>query len=130
MLHKISKHDRPRRRVEAQENAVLDVQFAILDLLQQQGLAKEELAYRLGVTKSRVSQLFAAGANPTLKQIAKIFDALDQKLEIKSVPLCWEEFEQSIAPWDDLPEWNEPALSVRSRLAGNDNYYREERAAA
>lgn len=129
MLNKISKHDRPRRCVEAQENAVLDVQFAIIDLLHQQGLPKEELAHRLGVTKSRVSQLFAAGANPTLKLIAKIFDALDQKLEIKSVPLSWED-EQFIAPWDDLPDWEEPTLSVPSRFAGNDNHYREERAAA
>lgn len=68
-----------RRRIEAEEDAVLDIQFSILDLLRKQGLSKEELAKRLGVSKARVSQLFAAGANPTVKQIARIYDALDRQ---------------------------------------------------
>lgn len=74
-----------RRRVEAEENAVIDAQFAILDLLFEAGINKTELARRLDISKSAVSQLFAAGANPTLKQIARIFDALDSKFELKAL---------------------------------------------
>jgi transcriptional regulator with XRE-family HTH domain len=90
-----------RRRIEAEENAVLDVQFAILDLLRENGVTKEQLAKRLGVSKARVSQLFGAGANPTVKQLARIFDALDRKLEWRS---CDVSAGQSLlnGSWPDL----------------------------
>jgi len=90
-----------RRRIEAEENAVLDLQFAILDILRETGITKEELARRLDVSKARVSQLFAAGANPTVKQVARIFDALDHAFSPTAVPLdsdaqfggngCWQQ---------------------------------------
>lgn len=71
-----------RRRIEAEEDAVVDAQFLLLDLLREKGVTQEQLAERLGVSKSRVSQLFGAGANPTLKSLARIFDALDCRLKM------------------------------------------------
>lgn len=70
-----------RRSIEAQEDAVIDFQFALIDLLKHLGITREQLAERLGVTKSRVSQLFGDNANPTLKQVARVLDALDYKLQ-------------------------------------------------
>jgi transcriptional regulator with XRE-family HTH domain len=130
MLHKVSKHDRPRRRVEAEENAVLDVQFAILDILREEGIAKEELASRLGVTKARISQLFATGANPTLKQLARIFDALDRVTKITSVPYA------DYADYADEGfhvqfDWRETRHKLKRFYgAANENYYCEEKREA
>lgn len=78
---------RVRRRIETEENAVLDFQFALLKLLKELDVTQEELASRLGVTKSAVNQQFAAGANPSLKMVARIFDALDCKVAMQAVPL-------------------------------------------
>lgn len=123
-----------RRRIEAEENAVLDLQFAILDILRQEGITKEELARRLDVSKARISQLFAAGANPTVKQVARIFDALDREFCPASMPLQVES-----GPAKAL--WHQDRLMshateeeivygrVLDRMAANENYG-EQRVAA
>ncbi|WP_414831675.1 hypothetical protein [Afifella sp. YEN Y35] len=66
------------RRATAEQDALLDVQFAIMDILRDSGVSKEELARRLAVSKSRVSQLFSPDANLTIRQIARVYDALDR----------------------------------------------------
>ena len=76
-----------RRRIVAEVDAVIDVQFVLLDLLRERGISKEQLAQQLGVSKSRVSQLFSAGANPTVKQLARVFDALDARVMFESLRL-------------------------------------------
>ncbi|WP_371872882.1 helix-turn-helix domain-containing protein [Notoacmeibacter sp. MSK16QG-6] len=43
------------------------------------GMTKTELADLIGVSKSRVSQLFSSTANPTLKLAARVCAALDVK---------------------------------------------------
>ncbi|MEP0324566.1 helix-turn-helix domain-containing protein [Bauldia litoralis] len=75
-------NQRTRRRIAAEENAVIDAQFAIIDLMNEKGINKVELARRLGVSKSSVSQLFSAKANPTIRHLAKIFDALDSSVAV------------------------------------------------
>jgi transcriptional regulator with XRE-family HTH domain len=89
-----------RRRIQAEENVVLDVQFAIVDLLNELGMSKGELASKLGVSKARVSQLLAAGANPTLKQLARVFDALGRRLEVR--PASLDEFHVAKSQWEDI----------------------------
>lgn len=93
--------ERLRRRYEAEQDAVLDCQFALLDLMAEAGINKAELAKRLGVSRSSVSQMFAADANPTVRQLARVYDALDAK--------C------SIAPTKSR-EWQTTTVSVKKVL--------------
>lgn len=119
-----------RRRIEAEEDAVIDIQFILLDLMQERGMTKEQLAKAVGVSKSRISQLFGSGANPTVKTVARIFDALDQKWLIKHRSLAessWERFESELKRTLPTDAWSR-VLTVQDREA-NDNYA-EDRVAA
>ena len=116
-----------RRRVEAEENAALDAQFRILDLLAELGVTKKELADRLGVSKSSVSQLFAAGANPSVKQLARIFDALDCKLVLDACPL--REGGQSTVPKPRDEVFEASSWEWESATAANENYLPQQAAA-
>ncbi len=62
--------------IEAEENLVIDVQFFLTELMCRQSVSKSDLAKRLGLSKARLSQMFAADANPTLRSVARIIHAL------------------------------------------------------
>jgi transcriptional regulator with XRE-family HTH domain len=64
------------KQIEAEENFVLDAQFLLQDLMAEQGISRAELSRRAGISKARISQLMKAGANPTLRNMARLFHAL------------------------------------------------------
>lgn len=68
--------------IVAEENLVVDVQFLLQDALVSRGLTRTELAALTGVSKARLSQLMSSEANPTLRTVARLFAALDCKLEV------------------------------------------------
>lgn len=71
-----------KRRVLAEDNLVIDFQYALIDALRTKGVNKEQLAQMLGVSKSRISQWLSEDANPTMRTVARVFDALDYRVEI------------------------------------------------
>lgn len=68
-----------RHQINAEEDALIDFQFAMIDAMRETGMTKAELAEILGVSRARVSQLFSAGANPTLKLAARALHAVGLK---------------------------------------------------
>ena len=67
----------------AEEALILDAQIAIQRLLNERGMAQVELARRMGVTESYVSQMLGASArNLTLRTVARVMTALGEIPEI------------------------------------------------
>ncbi|WP_281654578.1 helix-turn-helix transcriptional regulator [Eggerthella sinensis] len=64
----------------------LDLSVMIWELMQEKGLSKTELARRMGVSKSNLSNLLNTQPNMTLETIARFELALDVKLEFRFVP--------------------------------------------
>jgi transcriptional regulator with XRE-family HTH domain len=72
--------------VEAEEDLLIDFQFLVQDVLTSKGISKSELAKRTGISKSRLSQILSAEANPSVKTFARLFHALGVKVEPRIAP--------------------------------------------
>lgn len=68
-----------RDQVNAEEDALIDFQFALIDAMRECDMSKAELAAALGVTRARVSQLLSPEANPTIKLAARALHAVGLK---------------------------------------------------
>ena len=75
-----------REKIEAEQNLLIDIQFLIQELIDKNGMSRTELADKAGISKARLSQLMSAEANPTVKSVAAIFNALGEELSISSRP--------------------------------------------
>ena len=64
----------------------LDISVMIWELMQEQGLSKTELARRMGISKSHLSNLLNTQPNMTLETIAKFELALDVEVKFSFVP--------------------------------------------
>lgn len=60
-----------------QEHLLLDVTELIVELMNERGVSRSELADRLGKTKGHVTQLLSGSRNLTLRTLSDIFVALD-----------------------------------------------------
>lgn len=83
--------------IEAEENALTDFQFAIIDAMNESGISKSELAKRMGVSRARITQLLSSDANPTLKLVGRALAALNLRSEYLSIkksgsPVRYEDF--------------------------------------
>lgn len=67
--------------IEAEERALTDFQFAIIDSMNEQGVSQADLAKLLGVSPARVSQLLSPEANPTLKLVGRALKALNMRAD-------------------------------------------------
>jgi transcriptional regulator with XRE-family HTH domain len=115
---------------EAEENFLIDCQFLVQDLINAKGLSRTELAKRAGISKSRLSQLLSAEANPSAKTFARLFHVLGARV----VPQVVEEEISTLArsqAVEDLwrvEELTPPAVPKRRTKASswigiaNDNY--------
>lgn len=64
----------------------LDLSIMICELMDEKGLTKTELARRMGVSKSNLSNMLNTQPNMTLETIARFELALDATLEFRLVP--------------------------------------------
>jgi hypothetical protein len=71
--------------IEAQENARVDFQFLLQKALNQAKISRKVLAERLGVSVSTVNRFFRSDANPDLRKMIRIFNALDCEIDFKFV---------------------------------------------
>jgi hypothetical protein len=69
---------------QAAANFLADVQLRLVALMDSKGVSPEELANRLNVGRSRVTQMLGAGSNLTVVNIGRIFDALGEVPELTS----------------------------------------------
>ena len=71
--------------IEAEENALMDFQFALLDELEARGWTQARLAEELGVSRARVSQMLSSEANPTLKLVGRALAVLGLRANYSDV---------------------------------------------
>jgi transcriptional regulator with XRE-family HTH domain len=69
------------------EGLELEVTERILQVMEEKGISRSELAERLGVSKAAVSKLFNNGSNMTLKRLLTIAEALGQELRVNLGPV-------------------------------------------
>jgi len=62
--------------IDASVDALMDIQFAIIDIMDEKFVTKKDLAKKLNTTPVAISRLLSSQANPTIKQIGRIFWAL------------------------------------------------------
>jgi transcriptional regulator with XRE-family HTH domain len=74
-------------RLFQQERAILETTEQICALMDEKGLAKSDLARKLGKSKGYITQLLSGQANMTLRTISDVFWALDSNLYISAGPL-------------------------------------------
>lgn len=87
----------------AEDALIVNVQFAIHNLLEAKGMSRAELARALGVSEARVSQLFDDNPkNLTLRTIARIFYVLGEEPQITCPTL------QSIIPVKGIDQREQP----------------------
>lgn len=94
-------NDREVQLLYEEEGLVLEVTEAICELMQKQNIKRSELARRLGVDKSYITQLLDGSSNMTLKTIADVMFCLDYKAKIKIEPLT-EQFENFATSLESL----------------------------
>ncbi|MCY1642111.1 helix-turn-helix domain-containing protein [Methylorubrum sp. SL192] len=73
------------RLIEREEGLITEVQYLVQELMNERGLNRVQLAELLGISKSRVTQLLGDNANPTLRTLVAVFDALGEEIDISRV---------------------------------------------
>lgn len=111
-----------KNEIIAQEEwLILQVEVHIAKLMEKQGVSQRELAKRLDVHESNVSQMFM-GKNMSLRKIAKIFMALDASLQVDAIPVG---FETTIEPepqykTTETTSWRPRNLGLPTQYGIND----------
>jgi transcriptional regulator with XRE-family HTH domain len=84
---------RPKRQKEpdyerllAQERLILDATEAVVGLLEEEKVSRQELARRLGKSKGFVSQLLSGERNMTLRTLADLGHALGRSFSVVPSP--------------------------------------------
>lgn len=72
---------------QAAENFLADVQLRLLVLMDVKHVGRAELATRLGVHRSRVTQMLGASSNLTVATLGRVFEALDEVPELTSTAI-------------------------------------------
>src|SRR5438067_1028689 len=120
----------------AEESFILDAQMTIQRLLNEKGLTQTELARRLGVGDSYISQMLGDSArNLTLRTVARIMVALD---ETPHLTTCrnWEQlfgcvqhyqYDADFGPWGEVTvketRLDQPSVEwSASEWAANENH--------
>ncbi len=83
MYKEIMSTEEGRREVCA-ELAILSATELIVELMQKQGLKRKDLAERMGVSKSRVTQILNGDTNMKLSTLAYALAAMGEVLEVSS----------------------------------------------
>ena len=76
-----------RMRRFQQERAILEITHLIVEIMEDQGITRAELARRLGKTKGYVTQILDGEANKTIRTIADVFAVLGRSIHVTAGPL-------------------------------------------
>ncbi len=75
--------DGENRRLYAQETLIVDVAENLLEMMEERGVSKADLAKKLGTSKAYVTQLFRGSRNITLRTLSDIALALNLEPKIQ-----------------------------------------------
>jgi plasmid maintenance system antidote protein VapI len=99
-----------------EEGAVLDFTEALNVAMQEQGVARTELARRLGTSQACITRVLGGHANFTLKTMATLALALGLELEVglgpQRLPSAAAKAEEENVRWSTSPA--EPRLSINA----------------
>src|SRR5262245_10606179 len=94
----------------AEESLILDAQISIQRILNEKNMTQADLARKLGVTESYVSQMLGDSArNLTLRTIARVMTALGETAHLTTKGRA-QQFEEPIRPYQcdaDFGPWGE-----------------------
>jgi transcriptional regulator with XRE-family HTH domain len=79
--------DKDNEQIYQQERLIVELTEAIYELIQYKKMKKKDLASKLNVSQSQITQFLNGSANMQLRTISDILFALDSKLKIKIEPL-------------------------------------------
>jgi transcriptional regulator with XRE-family HTH domain len=102
------------------EGLELEVTERILQVMQEQGITRTELARRLGVSKAAVSKLLNDGSNMTLKRLLAVAEALNYELRITMAP-SGHKVEGEFIYYSTSPRLQGPRFRLEG-LIGADDY--------
>ena len=101
------------RLLVAEESLILDTQIAIQSILNEKGMSQADLARKLGVGESYVSQMLGASArNLTLRTVARVMSALGEIPHV-TIRRRLEEFCERARPYEceaDFGPWGEVVI--------------------
>jgi len=109
------------------ESMELEVTERILQVMEEKGITRSELAERLGVSKAAVSKLFNNGSNMTLKRLLTIAEALGQELRVNLGPVE-RRIEENVVQYDARRKRSMPDFKFEG-LIGADDYVHMSREA-
>jgi len=87
--------------IEAEENLLIDFQFLLQEVLTEKEISLSELAKKTGLSKGRISQLMGADANPTIKNMARLFHAAGEALCVMEAAALTRSDDRTVS--DDRP---------------------------
>jgi transcriptional regulator with XRE-family HTH domain len=79
--------DKDNEQIYQQERLIVELTEAIYELMQYKKVKKKDLAEKLNVSQSQITQLLNGSANMQLRTISDILFTLGSKLKIKIEPL-------------------------------------------
>lgn len=101
------------------ESLELDVTERILQIMEEKGVSRSELAERLGVSKAAVSKLFNNGSNMTLKRLLAIAEALGQELRVNLGPVE-RRIEENVVQYDARRKHKTPDSKFEGLIGADD----------
>src|SRR5262249_51194020 len=126
--------------IKAEENLLIDCQFLIQEMMSDKGITRSQLAEMAGISKARLSQMLSTEANPTLKSVARIAQALGESISVARKPLPVTAAETTKGPLgiprSDKLDWawekkdvtarvdDELVAVIKGESASNDNHPR------
>jgi DNA-binding phage protein len=97
------------RKIEAEEDLIIDVQFLLQRLLNEKNMSRADLARKAGISKARLTQVLRPEANPTLRTISNLLYALEEKGVFSSTSLFAElKNAQLVCPWQSTLDKEQP----------------------
>ncbi len=115
----------------AQESLIFDVTEDVLIAMEDAGISQQELARKMGKSRSHISQLLSGERNMTLRTLASLCYELGAEIKAKithpNAPQAWVDSTpiSSTAPW----KTSKMTKVIQLTVVGNQTQYNEDKAA-
>jgi ribosome-binding protein aMBF1 (putative translation factor) len=81
----LTPQNKEEERALAEENFRLNIQYAILDAMEEKGICRSQLAKNMGVEEATISRYFSDECNISVRELGNIFHAIGFKCKISLV---------------------------------------------
>jgi transcriptional regulator with XRE-family HTH domain len=109
--------DKENERIYQQESLIVELTEAIYELIESKKMKKKDLAEKLTVSQSQITQFLDGSANMRLRTISDILFVLDSKLKVEIEPLV-KNFEPDHYLCSSQNQWHNEEPISDSRRGG------------